>query len=226
MPVTDDSGVEIWKTQQAEFQRMWKRGDWSLAGTSARILLRRVRFVDGDAPVGEIEVEFVKNHRRMEWGALWAAAVSGFAQSGPLAGLLQEIPEKPAPQLFTRSLVMVDSRLDPRRLPPLRRDGTVTFVEDSDVGANFAVVQTYLREHVIPRLERFYLGDIGVVDDVLVRDGFGYQYPGSSIVAACVHAGDLELMERVTNTKRFKKLPDVRGAYRQDLLEWARSRGR
>jgi hypothetical protein len=214
---------DVIKTQQAEFLALFK--EWEapvIESLRHRKFSRKIAYTSPESQTAAgIEVQFVKNYRLMEWGALWAATVTVSADGGVLSGVPAAVLQQLSPQRESAPDLLISSTYDPLQLPPLRRDGTLTFTADTDVSANFQIVAEYTRLVSFPLLNHFVHGEDLVIEDILSRDGFGYRYPAATIVAACVALDDPERLSSVAATARFRKLPDARAQSRKVLLEWA-----
>ncbi len=214
---------DVIKAQQAEFSAFFKEWEVPRIGSLRhRKFSRKIAYTSPDSQTSAvIEVQFVKNYRLMEWGALWAATVTVSATGGVLSGVPAAVLQQLSPQWESSPDLLISSTYDPLRLPPLRRDGTLTFTADTSVSVNFQTITEYLRVVSFPLLNHFVHGDDVVIEDILSRDGFGYRYPAATIVAACVALDDPERLSSVAATARFRKLPDARAEGRKALLQWA-----
>lgn len=189
------------------------------------MLNRRASFRSAGKEVATCDVEFITNRRQIEWGALWAASLWGCVTGGAITEVFESMVADDVMEAIEGvAPLVIDSRYVQVYMPPLRRDGTLVFTEDSEVAVQCAAVRKAAIDHLLPVMRRFYVGDAALVDDVLAWDGRGFAYPGTTIAAVAVVTGDPGILDNVWKMRRVRSFPDARGEAGRRIEQWARSR--
>ncbi|MDR4534096.1 hypothetical protein [Glutamicibacter sp. PS] len=151
-----------------------------------------IRYVRTGQLAVSVEVSFVNNQRLMEYRALWALELIGECHHSTFDSCLASLNRELGPACTAEEqpvLFREASRHDLQFIPPLRRDGTLSFVADSDIAAAHAQVLTCLTQQVLPLLTRPRWAESDAIEDILGRGGQGYQTPARLLAALCAQAG-------------------------------------
>ncbi|WP_418907418.1 hypothetical protein [Glutamicibacter endophyticus] len=219
--------AELIAAQQREFRELWRSGPLpDLPGLTARGTSRAIRYAHAGQLAVSVEVSFVNNQRLMEYGALWALELIGECHHSAFDACLTSLNDALGPVHTSEgqpALLRVASRHDPQYMPPLRRDGTLSFVADSDIAVAHAQVLTCLNQQVLPLLTRLHRAESDAIEDILGRDGQGYQTPARLVAALCAHAGTPDRFDELAASGRLKKLARREDTSVARLRDWVHS---